>query len=542
LPVEIENGISKDYYDRRRNEIASRSPLSSTATTANNNNINQPPPPPIKNRISQMDRDGPSSYQQSLNTSAGSSTPPTPRYVQSSNLQPQNQTYTNQSTSSNTNRNRSYSPNLGLGTFSTFRPATDNINSNQNLNDSRGSNYSSNFQRQVSPPPPPPPQQPLPTEIEYIEEEDLDLLNLDNYEIYTDDASNETLLVNLNESGEQQQQQQRIIVLPEDWRSGRSQYLSEEEAEQSNLEIYIDSKTKRKYILDNANDKKYYLVSEKSLSKRKKNLGYNRESKLKQLIDDELIDDSSDVIRYSYGENPDENNNASNINNDFLGFIDEDELKNIDLTEAVFYEDELTNEIYLQNQNDPDKHWIVLPKDWQVSESSPYLTEEDVQVLRCDMYIDPKTKRKYVIDEKSGKRYYVINDNDIDNASLKNEWNKRINKANPLFDQRPMANSKKNERERSPNKMNQILDDVMKSAQASSGIHRLPGEKNIEPSYRVNSTASESNDASSRNKQLSNLGDNKQRAGLIDTVDSNLDMTNSKQNFNLKKTGKKIET
>jgi hypothetical protein len=165
--------------------------------------------------------------------------------------------------------------------------------------------------------------------------------------------------------------------------------------------------------------------------------------------------------------------------------------------------------------------------------------------LRCEMYIDPKTKRKYVIDEKSGKRYYVINDNDIDNASLKSEWNKRIkNNSNPIFGQNLAPKSKSNnERERSPNnqKINQALDDVMKSAQASSsGIHRFTGEKNIEPSYRVNSTASERNDDfSNKNKKQPSLGDNKNRAGFLDNVESNMNLANNKQNFNINNPGKK---
>ena len=404
-----------------------------------------------------MDREN--SNHQSVNTSGGS----TPRSVPSNQpQQPNTHSYVPPRSNQASSSGRPYSPNLGLGAFSTFRP-------NENLNDSQGSNYSSNFARDLSP------RQTtsnasthfnIPLEVDYIEEEDLDLLNLDNYEIYTDEKSNESYIVNLSEPS------QRMILLPESWRTGTSQYLSEEDVEASNLEIYIEPISKRKYILDEANDKKYYLVSEKSLSKRKKNLGYNKQSKLRTLLDDdELIDDSSDVIHYSHNENPahDDSYNldSSMTNNDFLGFIDEDELKSIDLTKAIFYEDELTNEIYLQNQNDPDKHWIVLPKDWQVSETSPYLTEEDVQVLTCEMYIDPRTKRKYVIDEKSGKRYYVINENDIDNASLKKEWNKRVNKpVNPHLNQ-----SRLNSDDKSPNnkQIKITLDETLKSIQASSG-------------------------------------------------------------------------
>ena len=75
--------------------------------------------------------------------------------------------------------------------MSSFRP------SNDNLNDSNLSNYSSNFQRPTSPPPPPPRPVINQNEIEYLEEQDLDLLNnLDNYEIFNDEASNEAYLIN----------------------------------------------------------------------------------------------------------------------------------------------------------------------------------------------------------------------------------------------------------------------------------------------------------------------------------------------------------
>jgi hypothetical protein len=92
-------------------------------------------------------------------------------------------------------------------------------------------------------------------------------LNLDDYEIFTDPATDEAYLSRSNDpSG------QRIVILPEDWRQGSGQYLSEEDALNNNLEVYIDAKSKRKYILDEANDKKFYLVSEESLSKRKKKI------------------------------------------------------------------------------------------------------------------------------------------------------------------------------------------------------------------------------------------------------------------------------
>jgi hypothetical protein len=132
-----------------------------------------------------------------------------------------------------------------------------------------------------------------------------------------------------------------------------------------------------------------FLVSERALAQKKKNLGYKSKSvdsalnKPKALSTEEVVDDSNEVIHYQLDENQD----------NFLGFVDEDELRNIDLNRASIFEDEETNEIYLFNNNNQNLHWIVLPKNWPLLENSPYLTDEDVEILKCEVYLDPASKK-----------------------------------------------------------------------------------------------------------------------------------------------------
>ena len=217
------------------------------------------------------------------------------------------------------------------------------------------------------------------------------------------------------------------VILPLGWRrSLQSRYLIEENFDLNKLVAYQDARTGRKYIIDDQSGKRLFLVSERALAQKKKNLGYKSKSvdsalsKPKALSTEEVVDDSNEVIHYQLDENQD----------NFLGFVDEDELRNIDLNQASIFEDEETNEIYLFNNNNQNLHWIVLPKNWPLLENSPYLTDEDVEILKCEVYLDPASKKRYVIDEKSGKRYYIISDGDVDHRKFKALWD-RVNKLGP---------------------------------------------------------------------------------------------------------------
>jgi hypothetical protein len=233
-------------------------------------------------------------------------------------------------------------------------------------------------------------------EIDYIEQDDLNLLNLANFEIVENKATNETLLIDPRSPNEQ------FVILSKGWiDSEESPYIAEENVDLSSLKIFRDENNNRRYVIDDSTGNRYFLVSLERMKIKRNNL-----LRLNKRVDSmEKIDDSAQVIHFKFDEN------GRDDSEQFLGYVEEDDLSEIDLGpngESIIDQDLNTGEIYLANRNMPAKRWIVLPQNWQIEETSPYLDEEDVQDAKFDIYVDSLTNRKYIIDDKTGQRYYLI--------------------------------------------------------------------------------------------------------------------------------------
>lgn len=263
-------------------------------------------------------------------------------------------------------------------------------------------------------------------EIDYIEEDDLNQLNLANFEIIEDKQNNETLLVDINNPN-----QQSVILLRGWIESEESPYIAEENVDLSNLEIFEDIHSKRRYVVDQSTGKRYYIVSLEKMKTKRNNL-----LRLNKRVDSmEKIDDSEQVIHFKYNEND------SDENEQFLGYVEEDDLRDFDMGEdAVIFEDPNNKEIYIAHKDLPNKRWAVLPQNWQIEETSPYLDEEDVEEAKFDIYVDSYTNRKFIIDEKTGQRYYLIPQ--MAN-NFKSDWLKILNTINARQQQVPTANHTK---------------------------------------------------------------------------------------------------
>lgn len=90
--------------------------------------------------------------------------------------------------------------------------------------------------------------------------------------------------------------------------------------------------------------------------------------------------------------------------------MEESELNGLDLTSFSVYRDDENGEVLLVDAGHPSRFWVVLRDDWRTAEDLPYISEEDVSALAAslDVYTDATTRRKYVIDDKSGERYYLV--------------------------------------------------------------------------------------------------------------------------------------
>lgn len=78
------------------------------------------------------------------------------------------------------------------------------------------------------------------------------------------------------------------------------------------------------------------------------------------------------------------------------------------MTSFSVYRDEENDEVLLVDSGFPNRFWIVLRDDWRTAQDLPYLAEEDLSTVEMDVYTDSNTKRKFVIDDKTGERYFIV--------------------------------------------------------------------------------------------------------------------------------------
>ncbi|CAF0727309.1 unnamed protein product [Brachionus calyciflorus] len=248
--------------------------------------------------------------------------------------------------------------------------------------------------------------------ITYVEEEDLENVDLSEYSLEQDSETGEAILVNLktNES---------YVVLVKNWReSPNSFYIAEPDINTNDMDVFVDERTNRRFVIDPKTNRRYFLISLDSIKK----LGNNLEK----------IEDSDQVIRMKY----DEENEDNQLEFDY---VEQSELSNVNLDDFAMYEDENSGEIILTSRKNTKKRWIILPNNWK-TENSAYIDEDDINLVEMDVYQDTQTKRKYVIDDKTGQRFYLIPKfrQDIRNfMNLKENEEKSIDKNSPNSSVKP---------------------------------------------------------------------------------------------------------
>lgn len=248
--------------------------------------------------------------------------------------------------------------------------------------------------------------------INYVLESQLNGLNLNLFNLFEDPETNETVLINpiTNES---------FIILADNWReSENSFYFAEEDINFDSINVYLDDMTNRRFIFDEETGKRYFLIrfdSIKSAEEINRNLlgtKVNNNNDLtaqeiaqELLKESEKIVDSEQVIRMKHSNENETTSPGSEIE---LNYAEEQEIKNVNLEDFAFYQDDASGETLLINRANTNQRWIILPNEWRTTENLPYIAEEDIDLINLDVYMDPPTQRKYVIDDKTGQRYYLI--------------------------------------------------------------------------------------------------------------------------------------
>ena len=248
----------------------------------------------------------------------------------------------------------------------------------------------------------------------YISEDDLRGVDFgDNVEMIEDPNTGETVLFNRTDPNRQ------WVVLPRDWRlTEDSTYIDEDEFDLSSFDVYIDPIANRRYIIDEKSGNRYFVIGSADLNKDFGKNWLNVDQSLPDLNEGDY-QDLSTIEPSTVTAQPVVNANIEQLyskvekktdktNSLVYDYMTEDDLKKIDLGPGRLDLDENTGETVLINPGNENLRWIILPNDWQTSESTPYVDEKEIDLVQWNLINDPVTKRQYVLDEQTGQRYYVI--------------------------------------------------------------------------------------------------------------------------------------
>ena len=240
--------------------------------------------------------------------------------------------------------------------------------------------------------------------VEYVTEADLNAVDLDSAEVYVEEATGEQVMYN------RAHPEHQWIILPNEWRdSADSTYFAIEELDLASLDVFIDPATKRQYIVDENSGVRYYLVAATELSEKfqKKWLYLAQLNKSTELAGVEKRDRAA-VSETDSGVSVD--------------YVEERQIDDLNLEEGQIVEDEVTGEAVLIHPSSPNTRWIVLPNDWETSAESPYLNETDLELMKWDVFVEEGTQRRYVIDEKTGQRYFIVSAAKLKLNKFQEKW------------------------------------------------------------------------------------------------------------------------
>lgn len=190
----------------------------------------------------------------------------------------------------------------------------------------------------------------------------------DNYRRNEGDDDDDQRQNRRNDKFESNQQEQNL----------RIQYVEEAELGpnyEQRYEIEYDKQTGESFILDYFNNVKYIIVKPKNVA------ASNQQSRIDSMDEDEP---HGLIVEY----------------------IPRSAIRN--LQGVQIYQDDRTGEEYVEDPNNQYRLWIILPDDWAEVDNNPYVDEDSVNYMQWNVFIEQDTNRKYVVDERDGKQYYVI--------------------------------------------------------------------------------------------------------------------------------------
>jgi len=137
---------------------------------------------------------------------------------------------------------------------------------------------------------------------------------------------------------------------------------------------------------------------------------------------DELDRSIDDILNFSFQDNNSTRRESLNEHKIVYEYVNETDLNELSIESCDLKQDSKTGEWIVFNHNNPVKQWIILPTNWRESENSRYIAQDDIDLNEFDLFIEENTKRKYLIDETTENKYYLINIvNDVCN-DFREKW------------------------------------------------------------------------------------------------------------------------
>jgi hypothetical protein len=109
-----------------------------------------------------------------------------------------------------------------------------------------------------------------------------------------------------------------------------------------------------------------------------------------------------------------------------IEYVDEDELKTIDLFSVKIRKEDLYDEYYIQDPININRRWIVLPSNWFNKSLSNgkqhyYIFDDEVNNKLNVIYKDAQ-KRRFIVDKKTNIKYYLVPRVNDYRQSFKFKW------------------------------------------------------------------------------------------------------------------------
>ena len=235
----------------------------------------------------------------------------------------------------------------------------------------------------------------------YVDQTELNLIDLSKVTVNKNDLLDEYFIVDPTKPN------YFWVILPESWNENENlPYVSEEDLDIMNWMVHLEQNTNRKFVLDERDGTRYFIIPT-----------------------DYMRDFRESLYKYykSYKVNAEEVEPVVNKRNEMIiEYVDEDELKTVDLLNVKIQKDESYNEYYIQDPTNINHRWIVLQSNWSQVSVGPnvkhyYVYEDEVNSKSTAIYRDAQ-RRRFIVNKKTNIKYYLVPRVTDNRNSFKSKW------------------------------------------------------------------------------------------------------------------------